>query len=141
MKTCPYNHEGLLAQRAFLWAAIHLPFARRWIVALDDRLGYGSINPVKTWWSDLEIVNGKIVVPRGSNRRGLSLGKPRKQTEIAYYPAESMPPAGAQGPFPVNRKAALAAFPEATLRAALSRARARPSARARRASAPQNPPA
>jgi ferredoxin len=141
MKTCPYNHEGLLAHRAFLWAAIHLPFTRRWIVALDDRLGNGSINAVKTWWTDLEIVNGNIVLPRGTNRRGLSLAKPRKQSEIAYYPAESMPPPGAQEPIPVDRKAALAAFPEATLRAALSRARAHPSARAPRASAPQNPPA
>ena len=141
MKTCPYNHEGLLAQRAFLWAAIHLPFTRRWIVALDDRLGHGSINPAKTWWTDLEIVNGKVVAPRGSNRRGLSLGKPCKPTEIAYYPAPSMPPPGAQEPFPLQRKRALAAFPEATLRAALSRARARPSARTPRAGAPQNPPA
>ncbi len=100
MKTCPYNHEGLLAQRAVLWAAIHLPFARRWIVALDDRLGNGSINPVKT-----------------------------------------APPPDAKAAVRVDRKAALAAFPEATLRAALSRARARPSARAPRAGGPQNPPA
>lgn len=125
MKTCPYNHEGLLAHRASLWAAIHLPFARRWIVALDDRLGNGSINPVKTWWTDLEIVAGKIVAPRGSNRRGLSLGKPLKATEIAYYPAQAMPPPGVQEPFPVDRKAALATFPETSLREALLRARAR----------------
>ncbi len=141
MKTCPYNHEGLLAQRAVLWAAIHLPFARRWIVALDDRLGNGSINPVKTWWTDLEIVDGKVVAPRGTNRRGLSLARPRKQSEIAYYPAESAPPPDAKAAVRVDRKAALAAFPEATLRAALSRARARPSARAPRAGGPQNPPA
>ena len=29
MKTCPYNHEGLLVHRAFLWLAIHVPAARR----------------------------------------------------------------------------------------------------------------
>lgn len=123
MKTCPYNHEGLLAHRLFLWAAIHLPFARRWIVALDDRLGYGSINPVKTWWTDLEIVDGNVVVPRGANRRGLQRAKQLKPPEIAYYPAPSMPPPGAQQPFPVDRKAALAAFPEAALREDLRRAR------------------
>lgn len=139
MKTCPYNHEGLLAHRAFLWAAIRLPFARRLIVALDDRVGNGSINPVKTWWTDLEIVDGRIVKPRGTNRRGLSPRGAEKPREIAYYPAALMPPPDAAGPFPVDRKAARSAFPEATLRAALSRARARPSARARSAGAPQTP--
>ncbi|TAK46243.1 MAG: Fe-S protein, partial [Betaproteobacteria bacterium] len=123
MKTCPYNHEGLLAHRAFLWAAIHLPFTRRWIVALDDRLGNGSINPVKTWWTDLEIVDGRIVAPRSANRRGLALGKPPKAQAIAYYPAAAMPPPGVQQPFAVDRKAALAAFPEAALRADLRRVR------------------
>lgn len=123
MKTCPYNHEGLLAHRAFLWAAIHLPLTRRWIVALDDRLGNGSINPVKTWWTDLEIVDGRIVAPRSANRRGLSLGKPAKAQAIAYYPAAAMPPPGAQQPIAVDRKAALAGYPETALRADLHRAR------------------
>ena len=111
MKTCPYNHEGLLAHRAFLWAAIHLPFARDFIIGLDDRVGNGSINPAKTWWTDLEIVDGKVVVPRGTNRRGLSLAKPSdlKAHQIAYYPASMMPPPDRKEPFPVDRKAALAA--------------------------------
>ena len=30
MKTCPFNIEGVLAERALLWAAIKLPFTRRW---------------------------------------------------------------------------------------------------------------
>jgi ferredoxin len=111
MKTCPYNHEGLLAHRALLWAAIHLPFTRRWIVRLDDALGNGSINEAKTWWTDLEIVDGRIVKPRGTNRRGLSLGKTPAtvaQREIAYYPAQTMPPPDAKDAVPVDRKAALA---------------------------------
>ena len=107
MKTCPYNHEGLLAHRLLLWAAIRLPFTRRFIVWLDDRVGNGSINPVKTWWTDLEIVDEKVVRPRGTNRRGLSPGKAVKEQEIAYYPAAMMPPPDAKEPFPVDRKAAL----------------------------------
>ena len=112
MKTCPYNHEGLLAHRAFLWAAIHLPWARRWIVQLDDRIGNGSINPAKTWWTDLEIVEGKVVAPRGTNRRGLALDKALKPQKIAYYPAAVMPPPDAKQSFPVDRKAALTVAPE-----------------------------
>lgn len=108
MKTCPYNHEGLLAHRLFLWAAIHLPWTRRWIVALDDRVGNGSINPAKTWWTDLEIVDGRIVPPKGTNRRGLTPGKAVKSQEIAYYPAAAMPPPDAKVAFPVDRKAAIA---------------------------------
>jgi reductive dehalogenase len=108
MKTCPYNHEGLFAHRAFLWAAIHLPWTRRWIVRFDDRIGNGSINEAKTWWTDLEIVDGKIVPPRGTNRRNLSVGKAAKGQEIAYYPAAAMPAPDAKDPVAVNRKVALA---------------------------------
>ena len=121
MKTCPYNHEGLLAHRAFLWAAIHLPWTRRWIVRLDDRVGNGSINEVKTWWTDLEIVDGKVVPPKGSNRRGLAADRAPKPQKIAYYPAAVMPPPDARAPVPVDRKAALAVAPESP-----------PAARARR---------
>ena len=38
MKTCPYNVEGVLSERPFQWAAMRLPFTRRWIAHLDDRL-------------------------------------------------------------------------------------------------------
>ncbi|MCX7962037.1 MAG: Fe-S protein [Burkholderiales bacterium] len=110
MKTCPYNHEGLLLHRAFLWAAIRLPWTRRAIVRLDDWVGNGAINPVKTWWTDLEIVEGRVVKPRGANRRGLSLDKgtaPPPGHRIAYYPAAVNPPADAKNPVPVDRKAAL----------------------------------
>ncbi len=111
MKTCPYNHEGLLAHRLILWGAINLPWTRRWVVRLDDRIGNGSINPSKTWWTDLEIVDGKVVPPKGTNRRGLSLGQSGaspKVHQIAYYPAPVMPPPDARAPVPVDRKAALA---------------------------------
>jgi reductive dehalogenase len=125
MKTCPYNHEGLLAHRALLWAAIRLPWTRRAIVRLDDRVGNGSINPAKTWWTDLEIVEGRVVAPRGTNRRGLSPDKVLKPQEIAYYPAAAMPPPDAKAPVPVDRKAALAVVPEAPA-AARARRRAIP---------------
>ncbi|MEW6690225.1 MAG: reductive dehalogenase domain-containing protein, partial [Pseudomonadota bacterium] len=125
MKTCPYNHEGLLAHRALLWAAIRLPWTRRAIVRLDDRVGNGSINPAKTWWSDLEIAEGKVVAPRGTNRRGLSPDKVLKAQEIAYYPAAAMPPPDAKAPVAVDRKAALAVQPE-TPAAARARRRANP---------------
>ena len=70
MKTCPYNIEGVLSERIFLWAAIRLPFTRRWIARLDDKVGNGSINPVKKWWWDLEWVDGATIEPsKGTNRR------------------------------------------------------------------------
>ncbi len=126
MKTCPYNHEGLLAHRFFLWCAIHLPWTRRWIVRLDDAVGNGSINPAKTWWTDLEIVDGKVVKPKGTNRRGLAPGKAAeapKSHQIAYYPATVMPPPDAKQPVPVNRKAALAVRPETPREARLRQSR------------------
>ena len=112
MKTCPYNIEGVLSERLFLWMAIKLPFTRSWIARLDDRLGNGSINPIKKWWWDLEFVNGATVEPtRGTNRRELDMNRVRIATKqrIAIYPAEVNPPVGAVGvPVKLDRKAVVA---------------------------------
>ena len=110
MKTCPYNNEGLLAHRLFLWLAIHLPWSRRWIAELDDRVGNGNINPVKRWWQDLELVGGRVVRPKHANARNLNLGKDietRRKT-IAYFPASTMPPPNAGHAVPVDRKLGIA---------------------------------
>ena len=124
MKTCPYNHEGLLVHDLFLKMAIHLPFTRKWIAKLDDKVGNVRINPVKKWWYDLEWVDGKSVKPKGTNRRELNLDKkldPDKQS-IAYCHADQMPPPDHLDPFPVDRKQALSAKEKLeTLKEALAR--------------------
>jgi ferredoxin len=112
MKACPYNNEGLLVHRGLLWLATHFPAVKPLLVRMDDRLGNGDINPVKRWWADLEIVDGKAVKPRHVNRRGLDVAKgdKLKQTQrIAYIHADMLPPPNWNKPFPVDRKAALAA--------------------------------
>jgi ferredoxin len=113
MKTCPYNHEGLLYHRFFLWLAMHVPAARKWIAILDDKVGNGRRNLVKKWWRDLEwLREGYAVEPKaGTNQRDLELDKqmdPSKQ-KIAYYHANMMPVPNIIEPQPVDRKAALAA--------------------------------
>ncbi len=110
MKTCPYNNEGLLAHRLFLWLAIHVPWSRRWIADLDDKVGNGNINRVKRWWQDLEIVGDRTIRPKLANARDLDLGKDietRRKT-IAYFPASTMPPPDAGDAVPVDRKLGLA---------------------------------
>jgi len=113
MKTCPYNHEGLLGHRLMLWLAIHVPASRRWIARLDDKVGNGRRNPVKKWWRDLEWSrDGVAIEPHaGTNQRDIEPDKvmdPEKQ-KIAYYPANAMPVPDDTNPQPVSRKAALAA--------------------------------
>jgi len=113
MKTCPYNHEGLLYHRLFLWLAIKVPALRQRIAILDDRVGNGRRNLVKKWWRDLEwMPEGYAVEPvAGTNQRDLDVDKvldPAKQ-KIAYYHAEAMPAPDDTNPQPVDRKAALAA--------------------------------
>ena len=111
MKVCPFANEGLLSQRFFLWAAIHLPFTRRWIARLDDRVGHGDRNPIKKWWSDLErLDDGTVRAAKGAHARGLNLTKSttiQKTQEIAYYPASVMPRPDEAGPCPIDRAAAL----------------------------------
>ena len=113
MKTCPYNHEGLLYHRAFLWMAIHVPFTRAWIARLDDRVRNGAINRVKKWWHDLEwLPEGISVRPKGVNARDLDIEKGfglRGKQKMAYYHANMMPPPDQLDPVKVDRKAGMAA--------------------------------
>ena len=112
MKTCPFNTEGVLAERAFLWSAIKLPFTRKWIAHLDDKVGNGSINTIKKWWWDLEWKDGRTIEPeKGTNARDLDMngGRIADKQKTAIYPAAVNPV-----PVPVgliqkpDRKAAVA---------------------------------
>jgi hypothetical protein len=111
MKTCPYNIEGVLSERAFLWAAIKMPFARKWIAELDDKVGNGSINPIKKWWWDLEYKDGRAIVPeKGTNARNLDLngGRIADKQKIALYPPDVLPAGDNQGvPVKLVRKEAI----------------------------------
>ncbi|MFT7601751.1 MAG: ferredoxin [Acidimicrobiales bacterium] len=129
MKTCPYNIEGVLSERVFLWAAIKLPFARSWIAKLDDKVGNGSINPIKKWWWDLEWVEGRTVVPtRGTNARDLDLegGRVAATQKIALYTPDLLPAGDAIGvPVKLVRKDALERGEQAETPAAAKRRIAR----------------
>ena len=117
MKTCPFNIEGVLAERTLLWAAIKLPFTRRWLARLDDKVGNGSINPIKKWWWDLEWRDGRAIVPpKGTNARNLDMegDKVAARQQIALYTADILPPGDAIGvPVKLVRKEALARADEA----------------------------
>ena len=106
MKMCPFNKEGLLVHRWALWAAIHLPWTRRFLIWLDDALRYGKRNPVKKWWLDLEIRNKKVKTPDGANERDLTLEREIRNDNkgIAVYPVETHPKADAKGPVPLESK-------------------------------------
>jgi len=111
MKTCPFNIEGVLSERFFLWAAIRFPFTRGWIARLDDKAGNGSINPIKKWWWDLEWREGRTQEPeKGTNARELNPegGGMAARQKIAVYPADVNPPGDALGvPHEYDRPAAV----------------------------------
>ena len=106
MKTCPYNLEGIAAERPFLWGAMNLPSARRLIAGLDDRVGNGKINPVKKWWWDLDTdETGKIVPAKRVNTRELEFRslQPTEQ-KMACYPLEVVPSPVVIEPTALDRK-------------------------------------
>ncbi|MGH7005061.1 MAG: 4Fe-4S dicluster domain-containing protein, partial [Alphaproteobacteria bacterium] len=112
MKACPYNNEGLLIHRALVWVATKFPASRRFLARLDDRVGNGEINQVKRWWSDLEVVAGKIVKPKLVNRRGLDVKKGdslKAKQKIAYTNADMLPPPDFRATFKADRKAGVEA--------------------------------
>ncbi|MDX5383347.1 MAG: reductive dehalogenase [Rhodobacterales bacterium] len=113
MKTCPWNLEGLFAEKPFRWAAMHLPAAASALARLDDALGRGGLNPVKTWWWDLEIEEdgGYRPTRHPVNRRDLQKDlKLRYQDQtLAVYPAPLAPHPWPY-PAPMDREAGIAAY-------------------------------
>lgn len=105
MKTCPFNIEGVLAERPFLWAAMNLPFTREWIADLDDKVGNGSINPIKKWWWDLDTdEEGNVVPAKRTNQRGLAFrtNLPTDQ-KLACYPVDVAPSPRQMAPTSLDR--------------------------------------
>lgn len=113
MKTCPWNLEGLFAEAPFRWAASNLPRAAKALAKLDDVIGNGSINPVKRWWWDLEMVSeGPYTTPqKETSYRELStdLNLKFEDQTLAVYPANLLPPPY-PWPFPMDREAAIQAY-------------------------------
>ncbi len=107
MKTCPWNLEGLLADSLWRQIAIKLPAVAPVLARLDDQLNRGDINPIKTWWWDIELdpKTGRYVQAAQTNRRGLQkeLKLRYEEQTLAVYPADKMPQPYPV-PHPVNRE-------------------------------------
>lgn len=125
MKTCPWNQEGLLADSLWRQVAMKLPAAAPALARLDDALDRGSINPVKTWWWNIELdrATGRYVQAKMTHRRGLQkdLVLRAEDQSLAVYPADTMPPPYPV-PHPVDREAGLQRY-RALLSPAAYRAR------------------
>ncbi len=125
MKMCPWNKEGLLQHDIAMWVAIKLPWTRRLLIWLDDKLEYGARNPIQKWWLDLEIPAAeraakKVVAAAGTNRRDLTLERRVSGTNerIAVFPVETLPTADQKEAVPLDRKQGLADTIEAAKRLA-----------------------
>ncbi|MEM7320319.1 MAG: 2Fe-2S iron-sulfur cluster-binding protein, partial [Pseudomonadota bacterium] len=125
MKTCPWNLEGLFAERPFRWAAMHIPQAAPMLARLDDKLGNGGLNDTKKWWWDLELTEDGGYRPSEHplNRRDLQrdLDLKFEDQTLAVYPAPLAPPPWPY-PFPMDREAGIKAY-EAMINAQEYRAR------------------
>jgi reductive dehalogenase len=113
MKTCPWNLEGLFAEKPFRWAAMHIPSAAPILAKLDDMVGNGGLNPVKKWWWDIELQADGAYRPTTHpvNARGLQKDlvlRPEDQT-LAVYPAP-LAPHPWPFPAPIDREAGIAAY-------------------------------
>jgi len=115
MKTCPYNREDLAESERLLWLSIDVPQSRRALIDHDDSAGGGERNKVKRWWFDLEIVDGRVVKPAGTNERNLDPGRATKLApvqKLAYFPPQLQPAGGVtlKDLVPLDRQAGLDAY-------------------------------
>ncbi len=113
MKTCPWNLEGLFAEKPFRWAAMNIPKAAPILAKLDDKVGNGSLNDVKKWWWDIEVKEdgGYRKPAKPVNRRDLQTDLDLKYEDqtMAIYPA-SLAPHPWPYPFPMDREAGIKAY-------------------------------
>ncbi len=113
MKTCPWNLEGLFAEKPFRWAAMNIPAAAPLLARLDDAAGNGGLDRAKKWWWDLELDEdgGYRPTRHPVNERGLQRDlKIRYEDQtLAVYPA-SLAPHPWPYPFPMDREAGIAAY-------------------------------
>ena len=113
MKTCPWNLEGLFAEKPFRWAAMNVPQVAPVLAKLDDAVGRGGLNPVKKWWWDLELREdgGYRPTERPVNARDLQKDLDLKYEDqtLAVYPA---PLAAHPYPYPdmMDREAGIKAY-------------------------------
>ncbi|SFU16507.1 reductive dehalogenase [Pseudovibrio denitrificans] len=112
MKTCPWNLEGLFSEAPFRWTAMKMPSSAKMLAKLDDKLGNGSINPVKKWWWDLVASGeGNYVIAEETNARELQLDLDLKYEDqtLAVYPA-NLAPHPWPFPFMMDREAGIKAY-------------------------------
>lgn len=113
MKTCPWNLEGLVQEKPFRWAAMHMPRAAGWLARFDDKLNRGTINPVKKWWWDIarDQQDGQIKKAEQTNARDLSkhIDLKRKDQTLGMWPIDLAPPPLPM-PWPLDREAAIDAY-------------------------------
>ena len=114
MKTCPWNLEGIFAEKPFRFLATRLPKLAPLLSRIDDWMGHGRINPLKKWWWDIEIdEQGRYVSAKQTNQRELQLDLDIRQEDqtLAVYPAKLIPPPWPY-PAPVDREAGIRAYQE-----------------------------
>ena len=113
MKTCPWNLEGLFAERPFRWAAMNIPSAAPALARLDELVGNGGLNPFKKWWWDIELGpdGGYHPAEKPVNERGLQrdLDLEYEEQTLAVYPA-NLAPHPWPYPFPMDREAGIKAY-------------------------------
>jgi reductive dehalogenase len=113
MKTCPWNLEGLFAEKPFRWAAMTLPKAAPLLARLDDAVGNGGLNDVKKWWWDIELEEDGAYRPSQHplNRRDLQKDLDLKYEDqtLAVYPAPLAPHPWPY-PFPMDREKGIEAY-------------------------------
>jgi reductive dehalogenase len=113
MKTCPWNLEGLFAEKPFRWAAMNIPAAAPILAKLDDFVGNGERNEVKKWWWDLELQpdEGYRPTTNGSHQRDLqkNLRIDYKDQTLAVFPADQAPHPF-PFPFPADREKGIQAY-------------------------------
>ncbi len=113
MKTCPWNLEGLFAEKPFRWAAMNIPKAAKMLAKLDDAVGNGDLNPVKKWWWDLEWQADKTYAPTEHpiNERGLQkeIKLTYESQTLAVYPA-NLAPQPWPFPAPMDREKGISAY-------------------------------
>lgn len=106
LKVCHFSKEGLMQHRWALWLAINVTASHKFLIWLDDALGYGSQVRERRWWWDLVMSKGKYIKPKKTNDRQLRPERvaPERAKNVTFYGINEAPPPHSPGAVPIRPK-------------------------------------
>ena len=94
-----------MRHRWALWLAINVTASHKFLIWLDDALGYGNQVREWRWWWDVVNIKGRYAKPKKTNDRELRLDRaaPDRAKNVTFYGIDTAPRPDTKEPVPIRK--------------------------------------